>query len=63
MFESHLRCLFFFFFFFFKNKVFKYFSTSFPCKVKLSFYPNKYLSFTEAFDVGGETPASTLTRS
>ena len=36
----------FFFVFFLKNKVFKYFSTSFPCKVKLSFYPNNYLSFT-----------------
>ena len=30
---------------FFKNKIFKYFSTSVPCKVKLSFYPNNYLSF------------------
>ena len=41
------------YFFFYRNKVFKYFSTSFPCKVKLSFYPNNYLSFTEAFDVIG----------
>ena len=38
-----------FFFFFLKNKVFKYFSTSFPCKVKISFYPNNYLSFTEIY--------------
>ena len=48
-FESHLRCLFFLFVCFLKNKVFKYFSTSFPCKVKLSFYPNNYLSFTEIY--------------
>ena len=31
------------------NKLFKYFSTSFPCKVKISFYPNNYLSFTEIY--------------
>ena len=38
--------------FFLKNKVFKYFSTSFPCKVKLSFYPNNYL--TSADPEGGD---------
>ena len=47
-------CFFFviFFFFFFccccwRIKYLDIFSTSFPCKVKLSFYPNNYLSFTE----------------
>ena len=35
--------------FFLKNKVVKYFSTSIPCNVKLSFYPNNYLSFTEIY--------------
>ena len=42
-------CLFCFFVCFLKNKVFKYLATSFPCKVKLLFYLNKYLSFTEIY--------------
>ena len=44
-----LLVCFFVFFFLKKNKVFKYFSTSFPCKVKLSFCPNNYLCFTEIY--------------
>ena len=41
--------------FFLKNKVFEYFSTSFPCKVKLSFYPNNYLTSVDPEVGGGET--------
>ena len=42
-----------FFFFFLKNKVFKYFSASFPCKGKLSFYPNNYTTSADPDGGGG----------